>query len=105
MPRGRPRQFSDRKHARRARLAAKHYARHRLEILATAAERSFRFNSKNPPIGKPNPQFAEDSPRSLGELQQPRFWWIDARGEIHAELWESAEQLIARIQKEGQCPT
>ncbi|MBZ5540931.1 MAG: hypothetical protein LAN61_10485 [Acidobacteriia bacterium] len=40
---------------------------------------------------------------SKSTARMPRFTWIDPQGGVHAEFWETAEQLIARLAKETPC--
>jgi len=54
-------------------------------------ERRFRWRSAKPHAGR------ELKIRSADELRRPRFTWIDRHGEIHAELWETPDELAARI--------
>ena len=48
-------------------------------------------------------RYGTDTVLTGQELRCPRFKWIDTRGKIHEEWWESVEQLIIRLQKEGLC--
>jgi hypothetical protein len=35
------------------------------------------------------------------DMQQPRFLWIDKHGQLHIEDWQTPEQLLTELRKEG----
>jgi hypothetical protein len=79
------------------RASAKWNRAHQHEIRDRRAERNFRNRNRS---GKPAEPQLEKLRRV--DLTAPRYRWIDRHGRIHEELWESPEQLLARLRKEGQ---
>lgn len=39
---------------------------------------------------------------TLATLRRPRFRYIDASGRVHAEYWQTPEQQLEQLRKEGQ---
>jgi hypothetical protein len=89
---------SEERRARRVaatrRASAKWWKKHH------AAELRKNFRTAPQPITKRAAIRAGLSVVSKSTARMPRFTYIDRHGVLHAEFWETAEQLIARLQKE-----
>ncbi|HXN50379.1 MAG TPA: hypothetical protein VN943_00480 [Candidatus Acidoferrum sp.] len=67
--------------------------------LPQLAERHFRFaHTKQTKAHEEAIVIAGMRTVSAAHLRNPRFTYIDASGTIHAEFWESAEQMIVRLE-------
>lgn len=83
---------------RRMREAAKKYMRTAGGIRARLAreERAGRLHANTTDDG----EYAGMCIQTAKSLERPRFLWMDARGRLHAEYWQTPEELAEELIRE-----
>ena len=102
----RPRQFTPQEAARRNKAQKAASAKRRKHHF-NDARREKRFRKRQ--LDPRREGFAlVDACRSVvneQQLRRPNLLWMDHHGNLHTEIWETADELIARItRKERACP-
>jgi hypothetical protein len=96
----RPRQFTPEESAQRNKDQKAQSAKRRAPVFnENRRERRFRHRDLDP--RHQAHQFIAESMAVVSALglHRPNLLWIDANGNVTEEKWESAEELIERIQK------
>jgi hypothetical protein len=85
-------------YAKRMRAAAKRYAASEQGIRARLGrEERARRLKKTKQVDRRDGQ----SIITAATLRRPRFRWIDAHGRVHTEHWQTPEQQLEQLRKEG----